>query len=122
MIYLGSHVMVRLHSSNADSAAGFGRRVSVAIAVAAIVATLAGMVAVAVSANPPPVLRWGLCVPVAVAAGGVAALAAGAFAREDSSAVTDRIFLSLATVAMSIVAARAAQKCKVRPRRELPCL
>jgi hypothetical protein len=98
---------VWLGSATTAEHALFGSAASTAVAAIGLLGTVIGVV-VGLRGRPASAgVRWGLALPLAVCAGGVAALALGAFfAPADAIDVGLGFLLALATIGMNVTAAR----------------
>lgn len=111
LVCLGGSLVVLLVSPQAASSAGLGRAVSLVIVAAAVVLTVTGAGVVLASAQTSWGMRWGVALPLAVAAGAVAVLALATLVAP--SGVTDAVIAVLlagAVVGMNIVAAQVARR------------
>ena len=108
---LGGSLVVLLVSPQAASSAGFGRAVSLVIVAAAVVLTVTGAGVVLASAQTSWGMRWGVALPLAIAAGGVAVLALATLVtpRQVADAVI-AVLLAGAVVGMNVVAAQVARR------------
>lgn len=100
-------LLVWLGSDAAADRALFGAAGSVTVVVAALAGTAVGVAAGLTATRPSAAIRWGVALPMAVCAGGVAVLALGAFfAPADATDVGVGGLLAVAAIGMNVVAAR----------------
>lgn len=110
-VCLAGSLVAWLASPPAAGRAAFGQVGSLVVVAAAVVLTAAAAVATVVSAQTAWGLRWGIALPLAIAAGGVAVLALVALvgSRELSDAAV-AVPLGVAVVGMNVVAAQVARR------------
>lgn len=108
---LGGSLIVLVVSPQAADSAGLGQAVSLVIVAAAVVLTVSGAGVVLASAQTSWGMRWGVALPLAVAAGGVAVLALTTLVTPQGMAdAAIVVLLAGAVVGMNVLAAQVARR------------
>jgi hypothetical protein len=111
VLCVGTVLYVWLGHADATDHAAFGRPGSLAVLVAALLAAGAGAVTSFAARDTSPGLRWGVALPLAVIAAGVAVLAAGSvFAPQHSTDFVMGVLLLVGAIAMEVVAAQVGRR------------
>jgi hypothetical protein len=108
---VGTVFSVWIGHTDATDHAAFGRPGSLAVLVVALVVTVVGAVASFAARDTSRGLRWGVALPLAVIAAGVAVLAAGSlFAPQHSTDFVMGVLLLVGAIAMEIIAGQVGRR------------